>query len=382
MAHPVGTRRARGWVCATALAAAFASWAMPAAAQEMPPAAAQQTPPPETREEQIELERLQKRVRLWPEREGGLVARANTALDRGLLEGFKSGRGPNGWQVRFTGTRSAQGQSFGIGYRRSDLFRDAVSARGAAAMTIHGAVRFDVEVRVNRFRRSEGTYLDVRGAYDRAPRMNFYGLGADSREEDRTVYLLQTYGGQVRAGYRFTKQFNAGFEVLGGRAHTGPGTNGDIPSIETRFDATTAPGLFDDTTFYWWGGFVGFDTRDLPSGPKRGGFYGVNLHRYDDVSRGKYSHRRLEIEGQQFFPYFNDTRVVAILVRSEFAYTGSDDRVVPFYLQPTLGGSIELRGTMHTASMTTTPSTPRLSIAVRLYRPRDGAVSRRGEDGV
>ena len=82
----------------------------------------------------------------------------------------------------------------------------------------------------------------------------------------------------------------------------------------------------------------------MPSGPKRGGFYGFGLHRYVDVSNGKYSHRRLEIEGQQFFPYFNDTRVVAILVRSEFAYTGNENRVVPFYLQPTLGGSIELRG--------------------------------------
>ena len=117
-----------------------------------------------------------------------------------------------------------------------------------------------------------------------------------------------------------------------------------MPSIETLFDATTAPGLFDDTAFYAWGGFLGVDTRDLPRGPKRGGFYGVSLHRWKDVSGGKYSHRRLDFEGQQFIPYFNDTRVLALFVRSRFAYASNDDSVVPFYLQPKLGGSHELRG--------------------------------------
>ena len=106
----------------------------------------------------------------------------------------------------------------------------------------------------------------------------------------------------MRTGYRFTKAFNAGLQLLGGNVHTGPTNGEDVPSIETVFDGTTAPGLFDDTNFIALGGFVGFDSRDLPSGPRRGGFYGVNMERYIDVSGGRYSHRLLDIEGQQFFP--------------------------------------------------------------------------------
>jgi len=86
--------------------------------------------------------------------------------------------------------------------------------------------------------------------------MEFDGLGAESNEEDRTGYLLNTAMVEVRAGYRFSRALNAGFDLGYGGAHTGPVTRDDIPSIETKFDATTPPGLFDDTRFFSWGAFA------------------------------------------------------------------------------------------------------------------------------
>jgi outer membrane protein assembly factor BamA len=174
--------------------------------------------------------------------------------------------------------------------------------------------------------------------------MEFYGLGANSSKGDRTGYLLSTTTVQARTGYRFTRALNAGFDVGYGAAHTAPVTRSDVPSIETKFDSTTAPGLFDDARFIKLGGFGGFDTRDLARGPKRGGFYGVELEHFIDPDGGTYTHRQLTLEGQQFFPYFNEQRVVAVFARAQFAYTGRTDRVVPFYLQPKLGGNFELRG--------------------------------------
>ena len=119
---------------------------------------------------------------MWPESENPLVARANRLLDRGFLEGIQSGQGNNGWQFLLTGTRPAQGQTFGIGYRRSDLFHDALTARATVRGTLAGALLVDAEAGVNRVRRSADTFIDVYAKYERSPHMEFYGLGRDSRE--------------------------------------------------------------------------------------------------------------------------------------------------------------------------------------------------------
>jgi hypothetical protein len=303
------------------------------------------TPPqPATRVEEMELARRQKDATLWPERESPLVVKANRLVDRGLIEGIQTGQGNNGWQLLLSGTRPAQGQAFGIGYRRSDLFNDLLTARATVRGTFAGALLVDGELQVNRVHRSEDTFVDVYMKYERSPQMDYYGLGAESRKEDRTGYQLNTASIDARAGYRFTRALNAGVNLGYGGAHTGPVSGGDVPSIETKFDRTTAPGLFDDTTFSSWGAFAGFDTRDLSRGPRSGGFYGIEFNRYLDMDAGTYTHRRLDLEGQQFFPYVNQQRVVALFVKARFAYTGRDDRVVPFYLLPQLGGSFELRG--------------------------------------
>ena len=303
--------------------------------------------PATTRLGLIELARRQKDATLWPERESPLVSRVNGLMDRGLIEGIRSGEGNNGWQFLLSGTRPAQGQTFGIGYRRSDLLNDILTARVTARGTLAGAQLYDGELQVNRVRRSKDTFVNVYAKYERSPNMDYYGLGANSREEDRSRYQLNTASIEGRAGYRFTRALNAGVDLGYGRAHTGTTTDEDVPSIETKFDATTAPGLFDDTTFSSWGAFAAYDVRDLVRGPRSGGFYGIEFKRYLDMDAGTYSHRQLGLEGQQFFPYLNHQRVVALFVKVRFAYTGRDDRVVPFYLLPQLGGNFELRGFNH-----------------------------------
>ena len=125
------------WLCATVFAALLTT-SQVAQAQDVA-----------TRAEEIELARRQKHATLWPEREGLLVGPANRLLERGLLEGIRNGLGNNGWQLLFTGTRSAQGQTFGIGYRRSDLFHDALNVRATVRGSLAGALLVDGEVEIN-----------------------------------------------------------------------------------------------------------------------------------------------------------------------------------------------------------------------------------------
>jgi len=63
-----------------------------------------------------------------------------------------------------------------------------------------------------------------------------------------------------------TRALNAGIDLGYGAVHTNGVTDDEVPSIETKFDATTAPGLFDDTTFASYGAFAAYDTRDLVRG--------------------------------------------------------------------------------------------------------------------
>ena len=85
-----------------------------------------------------------------------------------------------------------------------------------------GAQLYDGELQVNRLRRSEDTFVNVYVKYERSPHMEYYGLGADSRKEDRTRYQLNTASVEARAGYRFTRALNAGIDFGYGAAHTGP----------------------------------------------------------------------------------------------------------------------------------------------------------------
>ena len=69
---------------------------------------------------------------------------------------------------------------------------------------------------------SEDAFIDAYVKYERSPQMDYYGLGADSRKEDRTRYQLNTALVEARAGYRFTPALNAGIDFAYGGAHTGP----------------------------------------------------------------------------------------------------------------------------------------------------------------
>ena len=62
-----------------------------------------------------------------------------------------------------------------------------------------------------------------------------------------------------------------------------------------------------------------------------------------DVDLKQHTYRRLELEAQQYIPLFNQRRVIALRARSELTYKNRNQSL-PFYMQPTLGGSNDLRG--------------------------------------
>ena len=297
---------------------------------------------PSTRTEEIEQARRDKMARLWPETQSPLVDEVNKLVERGLLSGTESGKGSNGWQIVMGGMRSGQGASFGVGYRRSDFWRDRLDWRVTGRITPLLATMADFGLDFKSFQ-SDRTFLNFYGKYENSPQMDYYGQGMTTSVDDRTNYLYETLQFDFNAGFEIFKGFRAGITggVLG--VHTGSGKSCCVPSTDGSFDSTTAPGLGEDTTFARWGGFLYYDWRDYKEGPKAGGLYGLRFRQHSDRELFKYSFKQTDIEFQQYFPYFNKTRTIAIRVASTISFPNEGD-AVPFYSQPPIGGNDDLRG--------------------------------------
>lgn len=294
-----------------------------------------------TRAEAIEAERRDKQARLWPERQSPLVDRVNNLVERGLYEGTRSGNGTYGWQFVLGGMRSGQGVSGGVGYRRG-LFRDQLGVRTTARATPQLAYLLDAQIDFQSIR-TENFFVDLYTKYESSPQMDYYGPGPDSLKENRTSYAYDTFGVDVRAGYDVADWLRLGGTLGRLNAWTGSGKRAGVLSIEEIFDSEITPGLFEDARFRRWGGFAELDFRDLPTGPRSGGYYALTAREYNDVGKDKYAFSQVLVQAQQYLPYFNKTRVIAVRAAASFAFRQEDHRI-PFYLQPALGGNDDLRG--------------------------------------
>jgi outer membrane protein assembly factor BamA len=308
------------------------------------PVAAQSpgTAAPQTREDLIAAERAEKVAELWPERQSAIVDMANRLSERGFDEGLESGRGANGFQMVLGGMRSGQGLSGGVGYRRSDLARDQLAFRGTARGTTRGGYMFDAEVDFQGLR-TERTFLQWYTRLEHSPEIDYFGLGNNTSNTNRTSYLFDDLSSDLNASLALTRTIRIG--ATGGyyNAHTAPSSESGVPPIHEAFPPESLPGFTEDTDYTRIGVFAYADSRDSPTGPRSGALAAVRYREYWDLGRKEFAFRQTEFELQQYVPYFNRGRVLALRGALVLSYPKGDN-AVPIYLQPTIGGSDELRG--------------------------------------
>jgi outer membrane protein assembly factor BamA len=298
--------------------------------------------PSQTRTEVIDQERAEKLAELWPERQNALVDLVNGYAERGLKEGLDSGKGSNGLQVTLGGMRAAQGMSFGVGYRRSDFFRDHLGYRGTARGTLQGAYMLDFNVDFQGTQ-VERTYLRWYTKYEHSPRIDFFGIGNDTTNSRHTGYLFDDFSSDFDAAIAPARSFRVGFTGGYYRAHTATTGKGGFPPIDEEYPPDQLTGFEKDTRYTRIGGFAYLDSRDSRTGPRRGTFLGLRYREYWDIQREEFAFRQTEYEFQQYIPYYNRSRVVALRAAVTMSFPKGDN-LVPIYLQPMLGGSDELRG--------------------------------------
>lgn len=186
--------------------------------------------------------------------------------------------------------------------------------------------------------------LEVGGhaAWHYLPEEDLYGLGPDSRKEDRATFRYSATDYQGRVLVRPKPWL-----VLGVRSGVlnpaiGPGRDKRLPQVVDQFVGFTTPGLQEQPryTYFETGGTV--DHRDQPGNPRAGGYYHAAVRWYAAQGNVDQRFHIFEADLQHFFPIFDKKRVIALRGRV-VSSVPDDDGEVPFYFQPTLGGSDSLR---------------------------------------
>jgi len=293
-----------------------------------------------SRAAEIESGRAQKAQHLVPEPPDRIERYLNFIEDKKILERLTGGIA--GFRPKLGGMVTGSGFALGPEYLRRDLARGRVTLRGAAQTSFTGYRKFDLQFSLPSFANGR-FFLDLSSARINYPRVNYFGPGPDSRKGSRSNFR--------REGAEFSGTF--GFQPfrhlrLGGSAeylllNVGPGSSPDFISTEQVFAAAEAPGIDRQADFFRRGAFLEYDYRDHAGGPRSGGHYIVEFSDYLDQDLGRHDFQRLEINLQQYIPFFNQRRVIALRGKTIMTFQ-EDGQRVPFYLQPVLGGSDDLRG--------------------------------------
>lgn len=292
---------------------------------------------PRTRAEAQRRAREQKQQSLAPYRQGGLESALDFVEDKAVFILTREGLHP-----KLGSLTTGSGFAAGVGYRNRAIFNRV----GALDVWAAGSLKKYLGLRAEAtFPELADGRLFVQGYADHRdyPQEDYFGLGPDSLRGNQVSFALRsnTFGG--RLAYQPVRRrvlIGGGVEYIDPRV--GRGRDKALPSIEERFDETTAPGLTTQPAYLRPSVFVEVDYRE-PTYARNGGYYRVELSHYADRDYDTYSFNRLDVDLRQAVSFLGERRVLwgrALVSTADTA----DGQVMPFYVMPTLGGNDTLRG--------------------------------------
>ena len=248
----------------------------------------------------------------------------------------------NGFYVQYgyTGKPVGSGIAFGGGWRR-DLFDRNARLVLEVGQSFRGyrMARADFSLP---WLFDETFEVGVEGAYRDHPQEDFYGLGFATPRGNRVSFGFEAPEVQARAMIKPREWLNAGVRLGRMNVSVGRGTDGRYPSIEERFDDSSAPGLAIQPDYRYTDLFATLDTRDQPGNAREGAYIGALWRRYDDLDLDRYDFHSVDVEAQHFLPIYDKKRVFAARLHL-MATTAREGHEVPFYFRPTIGGANSVR---------------------------------------
>ena len=296
-----------------------------------------------TRAEGDRASREAKATRLVPERRSKIEAVLYRIDEDLLLQRIFSP--PRGIHARAGGISEGGGFGGGAGYQFIGVpfdLRTSAAASLKGYVIAEGSLRFPGTQSEDAYTWANGPYVEVYGRWRDAPQEDFYGLGPGSLEDDRSNF------GQQETFVRVTPAVRRGYLTAGVNLgyldpSIGSGTDKTMPSTDEIFGPEEVPGLDAQPAFGVIEPFVEFATLDRAIDDRAGGRYRVTFTRYADRDLDQFSFNAWNVDLRQFIPFVHDTHTVALHAWASANEPSGGDSV-PFYLQPTLGGSKSLRG--------------------------------------
>jgi outer membrane protein assembly factor BamA len=293
---------------------------------------------PSSRVAEILAEREQKARRLTPDQPSKWERRLNWIKDTGVVDRFDEGY--SGLRVKLGGLVTGSGFAAGPEFSREGLLDGRLNLRASAQNSTRGYRKQDANITLPRFLNDRIT-LDFYAVNHDYPSLQYYGPGPDSKRTGRSDYQHKDTAMDATVSVRILPRFHAGASIGYLLNEIGPGNDRRFVSAEQIYRGV--PGVEVQSDFARWSAFAQYDSRDYAPGPRSGGNYFIQLHDFSDRSFGLYDFQRLDVEAQQYVPFFNKRRVIAL--RAKTSLTMNDGgQPLPFYMQPTLGGSDDLRG--------------------------------------
>lgn len=292
----------------------------------------------ETRASTIESARKAKANNLAPEQLSRGEQFVKGLRDKKVVERFSEGVA--GFRVKLGGLVSGGGLALGPEYFRKDLAGGNLIFRSAVQASIRKYQRYDIEFSNPP---TDHIYFDIFAVHHNYPSIGYYGPGPNSLKSNRTNYRFEDTATDASLGVRPFRLLTIGASAGYMWVNVGPGSDRRFASAEQVFSPAGSPGIDVQTDFARYGGFAELDYRDQPGGPRSGGYYTFRYHHYSDQNLGSFSFNQVNAAVHQFIPLFNKRRVIALRLKTVLTDpTGTNQ--VPFYLQPTVGGSDDLRG--------------------------------------
>jgi hypothetical protein len=242
---------------------------------------------------------------------------------------------------------SVEGLGPGAGITASSLFRwsnstDQVRSKLWASGTFDRFYTLGTGLEFPHVAEHDLTFA-LEGSHADSPRLEYYGPGPDSSIHNRTDFRREDTLLQFRMDSRPRRHLATSCGLGELLLNVGPGTDSSLPTTQSVFGPSEAPGIDNQSNFLIGGCSAQLDVRDFPRDPHQGTYAAAGYARYFAQDDSAFSFHRFSAVAEHYIPFWNEKRVIALRARTELNFH-SDDQVVPFYLQPTLGSDEYLRG--------------------------------------